>query len=408
MKKFIIITFFNLIFISNVVNAVDSLFVDINNHWAEENILELAEKGIVSGYLDNTFKPENQITIMEFLKVLVEAGEYKLIRKGNCIYPDFYYETAISKGLISKDTDVKKNMTRYEMVEIISKFVDISNVKESKNKFKDLSEGNKSIVLKLVNLKVINGYKDKTFRGENDVTRAEAVTVITKVLEAREKIISNTKYDVRVENNLSNYLSDDKSLIKPFYEIKDDKILIYDLGRYAQLEGYAINSEVIQTDNIKQIIEKFINPNAYVAVLYIPSKYTINELKICYGKDEEKTLCGQYDFAFTYYENDTYQLATKSLNDVFSDNCYMRIDVIDLYDNDEINEFKKDKLLAALKIEFGNNASRILNFMLNESKSYENNIEREKEKLKKRSFGNYIVNYYQKENGIPQFYIERK
>ena len=33
---------------------------------------------------------------------------------------------------------------------------------------------------------------------------------------------------------------------------------------------------------------------------------------------------------------------------------------------------------------------------------------KEKEKAKKRSFGSYIVNYYQKENGISQFYIERK
>lgn len=408
MKKFLIITFLNLIFVSNVINAANSSFVDLDNHWAKENIVEMAEKGIISGYADNTFKPENQITIMEFLKILVEAGEYKLIRKGNCIYPDFYYETAKSKGLVSTEMDINKNMTRYEMVNIISKFIDLSNLKESKNKFKDLNDESKSIVLKLVNLKVVNGYKDKTFRGENDVTRAEAVTIIKNVLSIREKIISNTKYDFRIEKDLSNYLSNSESLVKPFYEIKDDKILIYDLGRYAQLEGYVINNEAIQTDNIEKIIEKLINPNAYVAVLYVPSKYTISELKICYGKDEEKALCGQYDFAFTYYENDTYKLATKSLNDIFSDDCYMRIDLIDLYDNDEINDFKKEKLLTALKIEFGNDANRILNFILNESKSYESNLDREKENAKKRSFGNYIVNYYQKENSIPQFYIERK
>ena len=408
MKKFFIITFLYLIFVFNVVKAAELLFTDIEKHWAEENIIELAEKGIISGYLDNTFKPENQITIMEFLKLLVEAGEHKLIRKGNCIYPDFYYETAISEGLVSRKIDVNKNMTRYEMIEIISKFLDVSDVKESTNKFKDLNEENKSIILKLVNLKVINGYKDKTFRGENYVTRAEAITVITNVLNVKDKMISNTKYDVKKEKDLSNYLNENKSLIKPFYEFKDDQLLIHDCGRYANLVGYAVSDEFIKIDKVQNVIEKLVNPNAYVAVLYIPSQYTINELKICYGKDEEKSLCGQYDFAFTYYENSTYRLATKSLNNIFSDNCYMRIDLIDVYDGDVINEFKKEKLLAALKIEFGSNANRILNFMINEGKSYESNLNREKEKAKKRSFGDYIVNYYQKENGIPQFYIERK
>ena len=407
MKRVLIITVLNLMIFSNIVNANQIHFIDLDKHWAKESILELAEKSIVSGYTDNTFKPENRITTMEFLKMLIEAGEYKLIRKGNSVYPDFYYETAISKGLITSKTDVYKNITRYEMMNIMSKFIDLNEVKESKNKFKDLKDENKSIVLKFVNLKVINGYEDKTFRGENEVTRAEAVTVLAKALKVKNKItVSNV--NIKEEKELSNYLCEEKSLLKPLYEIKENEILIYDSGRYAKLDGYSILNQNIQINNIIKIIEKMVNHNAYVAVLYIPSKYTINELKICYGKDEEKTLCGQYDFSFIYYENDTYKLATKSLNDIFSNNCYMRIDIIDIYDGDKTNDFKKEKLLNALKIEFGNDANKILNFMLNESRKYENNLEREVEKSKKRTFKEHIVNYYQKENGIPQFYIERK
>ena len=64
--------------------------------------------------------------------------------------------------------------------------------------------------------------------------------------------------------------------------------------------------------------------------------------------------------------------------------------------------------MDAFKVEFGSNASGILNYMLAKSRNYERNLGREKEFSEKRYFGKYIVNYYQKENDFPKFYIERK
>lgn len=410
MKKIIGITILNFIILSSVVNASCNNFIDIHKHWAEENIIELSKMGIISGYSDNTFKPENKITIIEFLKLLVEVGEYPLVRKGNAIYPDFYYETALEYGLIKgfEEIDVTKVMTRDEMVNILANFIGVEDVKVGKNTFKDLNIENQTNVLKLTNLKIINGYEDKTFRGQNDVTRAEASRVIVNVLKIREKIIKEKEYDVAVRKDLSNYIGGKESSIKTFYEIRDGEILIYDNGRYAYLDEYRVSSEMISVDNAIKIIRLLVSEKGYVAVMYVPSKYTINEFKICYGKNENKTLCGEYDFAFTYFENNTYDLADKSLNDEFSNDCYLRIDLIDLYDNNIIDNYKKEKLMDAFKVEFGSNASGILNYMLAKSRNYERNLGREKEFSEKRYFGKYIVNYYQKENDFPRFYIERK
>ena len=409
-KKILIITILNFIFIFNFVKASEITFTDIENHWAKQSILQLAEKGVVSGYSDNTFKPEKEITIMEFLKLIIEAGEYTLVRNGNSIYPDFYYETALSLDLLRgiESHDINLPLTRYEMVQVVSNFIGVEDVKESKNIFKDLEADNKVLVLKLANLKIINGYKDKTFRGEGKVTRAEAAKVITNTLSAREKLIDKREYQLFERKDLSNYLGGNSSSIKTFYEIKDNSILVYDNGRYAILDAHSISKEQIDIDKVIKIIRALVSEKAYVGVLYIPSPYTINEFKICYGKNENKALCGEYDFAFTYYENKKYELATKSLNTKFSNACYMRIDLIDMYEGDDIEEFKKDKLKEALKIEFGSSSTRILNYMLGKSKNYENNIGRDVEYSEKKVFGNYIVNYYQKENSIPQFYIERK
>jgi hypothetical protein len=50
-----------------------SAFSDIENHWAKEYILKLKEKGIVGGYEDGTYKPDNPLTRAELVKLLVCA-----------------------------------------------------------------------------------------------------------------------------------------------------------------------------------------------------------------------------------------------------------------------------------------------------------------------------------------------
>lgn len=47
-------------------------FSDTENHWAREYINALADKNAVSGYSDNSFKPDNYVTRAEFIKMAVE------------------------------------------------------------------------------------------------------------------------------------------------------------------------------------------------------------------------------------------------------------------------------------------------------------------------------------------------
>ena len=373
--------------------------------------------GIVSGYSDGTFKPENNITINEFVKMVVVAGDYPLIREGKSIYPDFYIATAKTKNIINSEYIFDEYMTRYEMVEIISNFIGVEKVKENKNIFKDLEKEHKSNVLKLVKLKIINGYEDNTFRGEKNVTRAEAATVLCKAIKAREKLISTKKYSIDEYADLSNYrnINQELSSNNVTYEIQNGKLKIYDSGRYSNLSGYEIIDEKINVDKIIKIISKLLNEKAYVGVIYVPSKYTVNELKILYGENKDKVLFGKYDFAFNYYENKGYELATKSMHNEFSNNCYLRIDLIKLWDDYSeyekgiyIDEFKKEKLAKALEIEFGSSSERILKYMTEKSINYVTRKDTTEECIEQKVFGRYIVNYYKKENGIPQFYIERK
>lgn len=50
-----------------------ALFFDVKNHWAELYIAALAEKGIVTGYVDGTFRPETPITRAEAVTIVNRA-----------------------------------------------------------------------------------------------------------------------------------------------------------------------------------------------------------------------------------------------------------------------------------------------------------------------------------------------
>lgn len=53
--------------------AADEAFSDIEGHWAENAILKLKDMDILSGYPDGTFKPDGSVTRAEFAKIITTA-----------------------------------------------------------------------------------------------------------------------------------------------------------------------------------------------------------------------------------------------------------------------------------------------------------------------------------------------
>lgn len=400
-----------------IVQANDSLFLDIENHWAKESIIEFYQDGIVCGYLDNTFRPDNEVTIAEFLKMVILAGKYKLLRNGNKVWPDFYIYTALSENLIMEGEfeEYLRPITRYEAIEIMSRLIDLSDVQKGKNIYQDVDEEHKEKVLKLSKLKIINGYSDKTFRGENSITRAETVTIIQRAMLEKKQIDIQKEYRVEQRGDLSNYYIESNS-INPMYEIDGDKSLkIYDNGRYATLQGYTISNKMISVKKVVQMIKTLICENSYTEVLYIPSSYTVNQLRILYGESIDKIENGGFDFSFTYYEDAPYELSRISMEDGFSKECYLKIEVLKLWDTYSnylkgvyVSEFKKQKLYDILKIEFGReNATNILKYILQKNELYVSGESKGDYYAETKKVGNYMINFYQTENSIPKFYISK-
>jgi hypothetical protein len=60
---------------------------DIQGHWAENTIYRLAQKGIVSGYPDGTFKPKDRVTHNELAAMMVRLLQAEPLQRMICISP---------------------------------------------------------------------------------------------------------------------------------------------------------------------------------------------------------------------------------------------------------------------------------------------------------------------------------
>ena len=86
-------------------------FTDINNHKYYDSIVFLSNRGVVSGYGDGKFWPDNTITRAELLKIVLEASTGDVGTRTNC-FPDI------------KNTRAAKYVCYAELMHIINGYAD--------------------------------------------------------------------------------------------------------------------------------------------------------------------------------------------------------------------------------------------------------------------------------------------
>lgn len=409
MKKIIYLLSIVVVMLANKVYGAK--FTDIENHWAKDEIEKGVENLIINGYEDKTFKPNNYVSVAEYLKILTSSANFDLIRDGFTVWPYAYISTGKATGLIldSEFDDYNKKLTRNEIARITARYIDVEDVEISKNKLMDLDANYEIEIQKLVELNVINGYEDRTFRGENLVTRAEAIVIANRATNIRRELISNRTYTLEEKKSLTNI--NENFGIR--YEIIEDEIYAYDSGRYSKLEGYKVQEDNINVKKVINVIDKMIDEDSYTKVMFVPSELIPNQLIIYRGENEKLIDDSGYDFSFLYYENGPYELKRISKEDIFSEECYLKIELgkmwrylSELNQKKYTDKYKKEKLRRCLEVEFGTKyADEILEYMI---EKYELKISREsygERQVEQKIFGKYIVNYYKTTDGNPRFFI---
>ncbi|KNZ70535.1 S-layer protein [Thermincola ferriacetica] len=190
---------------TGIYTAVENIprFKDLQNHWAENDINDLAAKLIVKGIKPNTYAPNNKVTRAQFTTMLVKAlglkpedtWSYFKDIKGAAWYSG-PVNAAVNAGLINGYADGTFRPDRYirreEAAAIMVralKFAGVSTADIDSEKilarFKDKSEISpwaKVFVALAARNGIIAGYINGYFAPGNYITRAESAIMINKLL----------------------------------------------------------------------------------------------------------------------------------------------------------------------------------------------------------------------------------
>ncbi len=196
------------------VSAKDFADVSASKYaWCVNEISAMADDGIISGYTDGTFKPENTVTKLEALALVArvlgsrEEVNAALVEKAKELYAEKIEDYDLSfgtdeicylllKGIIfeSELPDYLANgaanegMKRYEVAVLLTKGMGAeAEVKEKVTAVLDYTDTlqipttARKYVEYVTNVGLMQGMGDNTFAPLNDVTRAQAALVLYKL-----------------------------------------------------------------------------------------------------------------------------------------------------------------------------------------------------------------------------------
>ena len=157
---------------------------------------EVDFKAYITGYDDKTFRPNNSITRAEAAAMLARLDEdfkdgTRYSHMFEDVANDFWatnYIGYLFKGGVVKGTngnfEASREITRMEFVAMLCRYMEMDEVATQDIKFNDIDNvwGRDEILLAASN-GVTSGYSDGTFRPNAVITRAEAVSMLNRLLD---------------------------------------------------------------------------------------------------------------------------------------------------------------------------------------------------------------------------------
>lgn len=184
-------------------------FKDVpSSHWAYEYIGRLAARGVVNGMGDNFYQPEANLTRAQFLTMLsktiygldpsqsVPAGFADVpATEWYYNYVNWGYASGIVNGMDETTFAPNDNITREQMAIMLSNFTRYTELMLPETKagttFTDssmISPWAAEAVTKIVSSGVMSGYPEGNYNPQGKATRAEAATVVYKLIMIRDNI----------------------------------------------------------------------------------------------------------------------------------------------------------------------------------------------------------------------------
>ncbi|WP_079478029.1 N-acetylmuramoyl-L-alanine amidase [Halobacillus salinus] len=191
---------------------------DVPDAYADE-VEYLIDQGIVTGYTDNTFKPKNKVTRKEAATMIGKALDLNGTKRSTSfpdvsksLYASGYIQSAYEKGVISgyPDNTYKpdNNMTRGEMAYLIVNAFSLNA--ESGINYSDVPNNTslETVIDKLSTAGIAEGYGDGTYHPKEAISREHFAVLVARAMNPdfnvdsqseviAEKVVSTGVLNVR-------------------------------------------------------------------------------------------------------------------------------------------------------------------------------------------------------------------
>ena len=183
----------------------DASFRDVDDGaWYKGVVNKVFHYGLMVGNSETTFNPQGNISVAEVITAAVRVhclfndGEKPDLTKSP--WYQGYVDYAIANGIINEGdfTDYTKTATRAEMAYVFSNCASdalLEAINETTS-IPDVSENHRyyKAILKLYNAGILSGNDEKgTFAPENNITRAEAAAIISRISNISDRIKKQKK-----------------------------------------------------------------------------------------------------------------------------------------------------------------------------------------------------------------------
>ncbi|MFC3747684.1 cadherin-like beta sandwich domain-containing protein [Paenibacillus sp. GCM10012306] len=172
-------------------------FADIYGHWAEISIKELVSLGGLTGYPDDTFRPDNKITRAEFVTMIVKTFNLQSANGQEFADTKTHWAhdaiaTAAALGIVNGyNGDVfapNEWVTREQVAAIVVRAAQLVSTDKDIN-FSDsskISAWARPALATAIDQGLVNGYTDGTVKPTGNTTRAEAATILLRALQLKK------------------------------------------------------------------------------------------------------------------------------------------------------------------------------------------------------------------------------
>ncbi|WP_052329654.1 carbohydrate binding domain-containing protein [Thermicanus aegyptius] len=169
---------------------------EIQNHWAKQQLEKWISQGLLTGYADGSFKPDGEMTRAEFVQIVnnlfgfteesdntfTDVDPKKWYARPIAIAKSANYISGFPDGSFRPNQAITREQVAYILADLfylpdveektLSNFLDMNRV----------SDYAKDAFIRLIGNGYLQGYPDQTIRPQQEVTRAEVVALLDKIV----------------------------------------------------------------------------------------------------------------------------------------------------------------------------------------------------------------------------------